>query len=443
MRAINPEQVLSLLAVAIGLVVGVGVIGSTAAVAPGCASAECQSPVNVTRPANVLECPSGTLCYQGACLRSCASGAENVEKCDTDDDCSTSVRPNCVDRRCSSCETGERCIPALDICSAIRGNEDNTPPVFDAGTTPAINPLDGGRIDGSQLGFDATVDVIPEAREVTHLLTIDVYQRTNLISGTSTAAILVDVRDVRGTGYVASTTVAPPIFGDGDECAVSYNDQFPLGDPTHVDLGTIQLQADTGDLERENGLIGTFVATYAAGRYTIAPPLASPNVLVFSTRSAVRGTEITGEGRMGLTNGRWPVGSDAPEVITPDIFEPSVASRTALTNLDLRAPDAFFQLNWTKGLPLQGLGVRVVLTARNALCTLRCTSDESDAQLRVTARTLETFRNAPCNAAGTTLPIYFERSGGATLLPNSDLDNGVFIRGTAEVHHGFEGRGSF
>ncbi len=439
---LNLDQALSFAAVAIGLVVGIGVVGTGASVAPGCAAAECQSPRNEQRPASVLECPSGTLCYQGACVPSCASGSERVEKCDSDDDCTSGVRPNCVDRRCSACEQGERCIPALDICSPIRANvDDGGLPDPSPTKVPAVSPLDGGQIDGSPLAFDGGEGPGPDIIDLTHVLSIEAFQRINLVSA-NTASVGIDIvsLDLRGTGRVPSSTVGPLVFSSGDECAVRLDETYTIQRPVPFDLGTIQLQADTGPLERARGLAADYVATYMNGRYTVSPGIAANTLLFFSTTGDVRGTQISGVGAPPVTLGRWPEGTDAPELVSPDVFALSTPSQNALRAIDATGPDPFFELAWTKGIPLPGS--RVLVTVGNGTCTLRCTFDEADAQLRVTSRTIRQFRDAPCNARGSH-DIIVERSVGSVLDVRSNFDADYAVRATAEIAHGYIGRITF
>lgn len=439
---LNLDQALSFAAVTIGLVVGIGVVGSGASVAPGCASAECQSPRNQQRPASVLECPSGTLCYQGACVPSCASGSERVEKCESDDDCTSGVRPNCVERRCSSCQTGERCIPALDICSPIRANSDDGGlPDPSPTNVPAVPPLDGGQIDGSPLAFDGGEAPPVDDFQLTHTLTIDAYQRINLASAnTASVGIEIVALDLRGTGRIPTATVGPLVFSSGDECAVRRNEQYPLMDPVQVDLGVIQLQEDTGPLERTRGLAADYVATFRNGRYAVEPAIAANTLVLFSTTGDVRGTQISGDGAPPITLGRWPEGMDAPELVSPDAFVLSTPSQAILRNIDATGPDPFFELAWTKGIPLPGS--RVLVTISNDNCTLRCSFDEADAQLRVTSTTIRQFRNTPCNATGPH-DVFVDRSVGSVLDVRSNLDQDYVVRATAEIRNGFIGRITF
>lgn len=439
---LNLDQALSFAAVTIGLVVGIGVVGSGASVAPGCAAAECQSPRNQQRPASVLECPSGTLCYQGACVPSCASGSERVEKCESDDDCPSGVRPNCVERRCSACELGERCIPALDICSPIRANsEDGGIPDPSPTTVPAVPPLDGGQIDGSPLAFDGGEAPPVEEIELTHILTIDAYQRINLTSAnTASVAIEIESLDVRGTGRIPTATVGPLVFSSGDECAVRLNDQYTIMAPVPFDLGVIQLQADTGALERTRGLAADYVATFVGGGYDVTPAIAANTLVLFSTTGDVRGTQISGAGAPPVTLGRWPEGMDAPEIVSPDVFVLSTPSQTILRNIDATGTDPFFELAWTKGIPLPGS--RVLVTVSNDACTLRCIFDEADAQLRVTSTTIRQFRGAPCNARGPHT-VFVDRSVGSVLDVRSNFVQNYFVRATAEIRHGYIGRITF
>lgn len=443
MRALNPEQALSCAAVLIGLVVGAGVISSSASV-PGCAVQECLPQRASQRPVVTLECPSGTLCYQGACVPSCASGSEGVERCESDDDCTSAVRPNCVDRRCSGCSVGERCVPALDICSPIRASDsDGGAPGVDAGAVPGVPPLDGGRIDGSPLLFDAGEEEEVEAPEITHFLTIDVAQRIDLgMGGAPTASITVDVIDVRGTGRVASSTVGDIVFSDGDECAVRRNERYTIRPPTRVDLGVIQLQRDSdapAGQGRAPGLAADFVATFDGQRYEVTPAISPTMLLLYSTQMAVRGTEITGAGMPPITTGPWPIGMDVPEAFTPDILDLSAASRVALRNIDARGASAFFELDWTKGIPLTGS--RVLVTIANDECTLRCTFDEEGAQLRVSSTTIEQFKAAPCNARGVHR-VFVDRSAGSVPRVTSNTPT-YFVRSVAEIRSGFIGRITF
>jgi hypothetical protein len=437
MRAqLTPERVLSVAAIALGLTIGAGVVGSTATV-PGCAAEQCQSPRFIQKPTAVLECPSGTLCYQGACEPSCASGAEGVEKCDTDDDCTSAVRPNCVDRHCSTCNAGERCIPALDICSPIRGNEtDGGFAPGDAGTVRGVTPLDGGVIDGSVLSFDSGAPEMPTERIITHRLRIDVTQRIDLSTNTTSTAIRIDSLDYRNTGRVAGATVALPVFEDGSECEVRLKDSFTTP-PRSIDLGNIQLQQDQGGLMRESGLTANFLATFSGGRYRVSPPPSASALIVPSTSDRLRGVEISGAGMVNLTNGRWPQGMDAPEIIVPDVFALAPASRALLADIDARNPNFALELSWTKGIRLPSS--RVLVQLESDTCTLRCSFLEDSAQLRIGSRSFDPFRGPMCNGGGTRR-IIVDRSSGSFLDANSNTAAGIFISATAEIALGYIGQ---
>lgn len=437
MRAqLTPERVLSLGAVVLGLLIGAGVVGSTATV-PGCAAEQCQSPRFIQKPTAVLECPSGTLCYQGACEPSCASGAEGVEKCDSDDDCTSAVRPNCVDRHCSTCNVGERCIPALDICSPIRGNEtDGGFAPGDAGTVRGVSPLDGGTIDGSVLSFDSGAPETPTERVITHRLEIEVTQRIDLSTNSASTAVRLDSLDYRNTGRVAGATVAPPVQVNGSECEVRLKDSF-TSPARSVDLGNIQLQQDQGALMRESGLTANFLATFVGGRYRVSPTPSATALIVASTSDRLRGVEISGAGMLNITNGRWPPVMDAPEVIVPDAFVLAPASRMLLGNIDARNPNYALELSWTQGIRLPSS--RVLVQMESETCTLRCTFLEDSAQLRIGAQTFGPFRGPMCNGGGVRR-ILVDRSSGSVLNANSNTAAGIAISATAEFALGYIGR---
>src|SRR5262245_58359927 len=82
---------------------------------PSCTSAPCTQ--TSATPSSSVECPSGTLCYQGSCVPACSAGAE--ERCTTSSDCKNELRPNCFRGSCTSCDEGQVCVPDLNVCSSI------------------------------------------------------------------------------------------------------------------------------------------------------------------------------------------------------------------------------------------------------------------------------------------------------------------------------------
>ena len=78
-------------------------IAAALAAVAGCKAQPCSTP-DEFNPISTVECPSGELCYQGACVPACNAGAERTERCESDSECTNSARPMCLDNFCTACD---------------------------------------------------------------------------------------------------------------------------------------------------------------------------------------------------------------------------------------------------------------------------------------------------------------------------------------------------
>jgi len=432
---IDPERFLPAAALCLGLSIGGGFFFTGAA--PGCAAEQCTVPGGSELPVSVLDCPTGTLCYQGSCLPACASGAENNEKCESDSDCSSPARPNCVDRRCSSCEEGQRCVPALNICSSVRPNSvDGGTVIGDAGFVPGVTPLDGGAIDGSVLNFDSGEPPVAPVRPVTHVARLELGQRADLRNNqVITSSIVVEVLDIRGTGRVIGSTVAPFLVGTDEEvCQVVRRDTYSIQPPLRVDMGEVQFEPGVDS----PGLVLAYVASFGGGRY-VPQPAPQPSSLIHTTAGGATFARVHGAGLMGI-NGAWPPGTDQDLVVVPERFEPDPPTLALLrAGIDLRVTPTF-EVVWNRAA-LGLTGSAVVLRVENDRCVLTCTSPsrETNSKMRFPESFGDVFRAAPCNGAGVQT-LYVERVSARRLNAASDETTGALVDLSVRIRDGFTAR---
>jgi len=429
----DPERVLPVCAIVLGLAIGGGFIASTAAV-QGCASEQCVVPAGVELPVSVLECPSGTLCYQGACINSCASGAEGKEKCESDSDCPNGVRPNCVDRRCSSCGEGQRCVPALNICSTVRGNNtgDAGTIIGDSGFVPGVSPLDGGTIDGSVLRFDTGINEMPMTRPITHIGRIEIRQRNDLVRSTLTSTIIVDIKDIRGTNRVISSTIPISIVADNQVCEITLKDTF-RSTPERVNMGDVQIEPITAS----PGINGAnYRATFNNGNYRVRPTI--PSALLIYSEMMPRFLKVFGEGAEDINDGSWPPGD--PDLIeVPEKLELAPTTRALLqSTIDTRVY-ANFVLSWNRSYLHRDFG-EVHLRVETSKCILLCVAQERFAKLEFSPELAPTMRGTYCEASGP-YPMTVDRVLSRKLNAKSDAPALVDL--SVSVKDGFVSRITF
>lgn len=370
----------------------------------GCSGSPCTARAGSGgRPSSSVECPSGTLCYQGACVRACSAGAEGSESCASDGECEDSARPNCVAGKCSSCESGEICLPGLGLCGSISAPDPDAGP-RDGGRIEGSSPLDGGAIDGSILTRDSGVDV-PIGIPPTHLGLVDIAEVTDAIRNVRTASLSVELLDVGGLDRVESTTVADPVSIKSGRCEVRTHDRYPNGAPRPADLGPVSIEP----VMSSPGLDQDYRATFAGGTYAVAPPLGQP-LLIPSTPGNPTNLYVFGTGAEGITAGPWP-GEPRPTLHVPLELMPAPETIALLSSpIDADAiPGGALILRWNRVSALTFRGVRLVVRIEGPTWDLICDSDEEPGLIRVPGTVLELFRSQPGLAPDTTLDLVFER----------------------------------
>lgn len=435
---------------------------------PACTQDTCSvDPRRPTEPVPAVECPSGDVCYRGACFRSCSAGREAAgdNTCESNDDCS-GARGNCVEtlqsslvvKICSACEAGERCVPVLDICQRVdevpRGDEPPRPPL-NAPRPPG--PRDAGVLDaGLVRGPDESPDAGQVNLPLTRTVFVDVAKvevRTNpALNGDRVEVASYDVRG-NSAGLIWRTEFSPPrievnVESDAD-CELNRL-EATTATPTSANFGVIRI----GDFNTTRGVTQEVVATFddTTQRYGLDPnPIPQPLVTLsnFDTLESTFIT-VTGEGLNNVTDSSWPmteVGLHVPfDLRLETASEADLASTISLgaaPNPVLRDISMRFNRVGTGVVATERIVLRVPGQNHEILCQ-QPEGPSSDNQIVVRAGLLERFRTLEAPAVGARYPLIIERASAERLQVNPDPmqpDERLFV--SVRVRHSLEGEISF
>ena len=405
-------------ALAAALVAGLGV-----GVA-GCGAKPCSSP-DPSRAVSAVECPSGHLCYQGECKKTCNAGAERATECESDDECTAAARPQCVAGFCSTCDEGSLCVPSLNICESIVAAENDGGSV-DASDDPRANPpRDGGFIDGSVFNRDTGTRQMEDDKPPTHYATIDIAQIDTYRDGriTRTASISVEAVAINDGMYVGNATVARA--GQGlFRCEVRRNAQF-TGSSSVADIGvfTFQNPRTSGGLRPSNA---RYEARFVNGAYQVTP---TPPVNLFTFSStqppSFTSLELIGRGNRALNIGAFPPPDQdsfhVPHQLFPGRNRDDDTPALLQSGITVQNPARKLVFLWKHPSPFPG--VNIILRVEGPSHHIRCSADDRSERLEVVARILQTYRDLNQIPPNTTLPLHFEREHGQRLgVPTTSPD---------------------
>jgi hypothetical protein len=431
-----------------------GALTVLVASSPGCSSAPCTTRASSFLggvPADALECPANTVCYEGACVPSCTSGAERVEVCKTDDDCTNGARPTCVSGFCSACAQGERCLPKLDVCARLRAdpNADGGSLIADANNVTAQSPLDGGGVDGQVLTFDGGVQITVPDEFTSHVgqLSLRELERPRGAAATVESRAELVALDVQ-TSSIADGAVVLSTELPSQSCEVRAYDAYPLGPPTPANIGEVRIAPCTQACDvsdAEGGLTVAYRFTWRDGVYEIEPS-GAPR-LTASSPDLIRRFTVEGAGAMPITNGAWP--TPVVRIQTP-IALTLAQSTQAIFAADVRAETLArdgLNVAWDRAIDLGGVArvnTVVSLTVEPPPGAprshfLRCRSDSREelAALRVSPMLFQRLFEAAMPAPGTTWELRLERGGDSRLSTNSNTAQRYNLRFSVSTGVGF------
>ena len=407
------------------------------ATAAGCAAEPCtQGNDDAFGPSASVECPSGTLCYQGECVLSCNAGAELFDKCESDDDCTDSARPNCVDRYCSACDPGLFCVPTLNLCMTVRELPSDGG-ARDATTPRATTPQDGGWIDGSVFRQDSGVAQQTQTVPASHVGLIDISQSLRYVGlrTVQTTSISVVVRDVRGRGRTESATVTDPVIQNTHRCDLLTHETYASAPPS-ADLGPIRFENQS----KSRGLIGApYGASFDARArgYLVTPRVPHDLLVHSSTAPAHLGyVDVIGLGKAALTVGTF--GGQDPNHV-PHALSVDGTTRTHLVNgfrVD-RPPSTPLTFRWRKPGEAIFRGVHLAVRIAGPLSELRCEAlEEKFGIITVPTTMLSQFIDHNQLQVGDRRELVFERVFGRRVPVPSDVEGtGVKVDLSVRIRH--------
>jgi hypothetical protein len=465
---------------ALGTMVSAGLFtGAAGALFGGCKARPCTSTsLDPNEPSPALECPSGQLCYQGACILGCSAGQERATTCGSNSDCSGAL-PNCVDGFCSACDLGEVCIPTLNICEAVVQVPLPDQPAKPMPGLPPPYPLDGGPLDGASYldgGLsrivDAGINEPPPEAEVTHVGFVDLAQEEDFRAGAPPVrrvGALINGWDVRGygPGIKWRADFEPPVVQcrnddeDRDGCGARETYAFeqcvirPLrvvtstltATPAPANLGDVRVDSHPDFPASINAVVlGAFDP--AVPGYVLSPPVAAlpQDLLVFSGANFENHYLTTsGTGNPAITAGAWPSGTGGAFLghHVPYRLEPSQATLTLLATRPVvtspASQDLFLQ--WDRVDTGDDAFERVVVRMVGAGNELFCDAIEGqngDDTIELPAATLNEWRR---REGPGTYALYFERAS-AQRLPITG-QTGLLVDVTVRVRHTLVGELDF
>jgi hypothetical protein len=442
------------LLVSSGLACGVATV--LVASSPGCTSGPCTTRASSFLggvPADALECPANTVCYEGACVPSCTSGAERVEACKKDDDCANGARPTCVSGFCSACGQGERCLPKLDVCARLRAdpNADGGSLLADANNVTAQSPLDGGGVDGQVLTFDGGVQITVPEEFTSHVAQLTVRELERRVGGRTTveSRAQLEALDVQ-TSSIADGAVLLQVELPSQSCEVRAYDTYPRGRPSHANIGDVRISPCTQACEvteMQGGLTEEYRFAFQSGAYTVSPDV-TPR-LSASAPTLIRRFTVDGTGIAPITNGAWP--TPAVRVQTP-IALALAPSTQAIFAQPIRAATLErdgLNVAWERAIDPNGVArvnTAVLLTVEPVPGTplrershyLRCRSDSREelASLRASPMLFQRlFQTSTSSTVQWELRV--ERGGDTRLSTNSNTAQRFNLRFSVATGVGF------
>lgn len=443
MQDSTPRSALWLSSASLGL--GVAAI-LVATLGPSCQAQQCATdPRNPNQPTADIACPAGEVCYLGRCALSCNAGSERqaTQTCDADSDCSDPALPFCVNRFCSGCETGNVCVPQLNICAPVLDQRSDGGQSQPTGRVPTANsPLDGGQVDGSVFDRDlgTRVDV---ALPTSHRAVIDVVQAERARTGDRVARIDVSALDLGGVRETRSATIAFQASDSGSyECDVRTRVRYDP-QPRLADLGPIRLDDTSG----ESGFAGdvSYTASAMGGGYTV-DPMVPAELLVLSEGDPTRrysAIQVFGRGNMAIPLGGFPPSGSA-EFPVPYRLVPGANDPLGIdTGAQLRAgytvarPADRLVFLWENNRD-HGVRERVRVRIQGQTHDLVCSAEPDSERIDVFGRLLETFRDANGFSAGTERTLSFERVVDTRLDTTVDRMAGVNVDVALNIIHAYE-----
>lgn len=298
----------------------------------GCGGSRC-SPSNssVGDPSSSVECPGGTICYQGQCVETCNAGSEKADVCTSDEDCGGG-RPYCSPAGfCSACAPPSACIPSLDVCAGLIPRPPDEIGGVDGGPGRSTQePLDSGPLDPPRFGrYDGGPEEGPQAISLSHTATVTL--RALRDRGQPAIVQAFAQVDTLRTGVVATrrACIKNPATPPGAACEEFANPGGSCGlyrkltwsvPPEQGDLGKFLLRDPKIDVPGggviPNGVEQTVELAFdrALGRYRVTTPQPIPSDLMLysADRTSLLEFEATGS---PLTKGQsFPVrsGGDLP-----------------------------------------------------------------------------------------------------------------------------------
>ncbi|MCB9653071.1 MAG: hypothetical protein H6729_02920 [Deltaproteobacteria bacterium] len=443
----------------IAAVLAAGVV--TGVVTTGCTANQC-SATSAESPSAALECPGGTLCYRGQCVKACSAGQERVKECDSDNECQ-SPRAYCVDGFCSGCEAPTTCLPALNICEAVVDvdlpDAEPRPSLDDRGLPPA--PLDGAVVGGG-LVFPIDAGVIDTATDVSHLVYVDITRQIVARTGVESTKISVGALDVgsstvpddlrRATFQISYEGAATVLRAErtldrveaGDCSLIRY---AVYRDIAGADVGRVLARSADG---YPNALTSVVELSYktVSGRYEITNPIPLPEpLLTFSTIDAKQYIAVTGPGKTDILES-WPEGDEDTYrkfVVFP--MEPDTTTRAWLASpvvLEADEPGDIL-LGWDRDVPgVYGSRWRVTARIRaeqhDIVCRQIEAAEGSTNRIRIPS-TLVREMVVRENLKGRSVSIELERSD--EVEQQTRPKPGFNVRMLHRVRHGFIGSITF
>lgn len=302
---------------ALALGASVPLLGSS-----GCGGSRCSpSSGNPGDPSSSVECPGGTICYQGQCVETCNAGSERADPCESDGECSGG-RPHCNEGFCSACVAPTACIPQLDVCATLVPRPVDNPGSIDGGAGSSTQtPLDSGPLDPPRIDrYDAGEEGGPQVIPLSHTATITL-RAVRTRGGAAVPEVFANVEALQ-TGQLATRRVclkdpraaanAPceEFSNPGGECALFRKARWSTP-PRQGDLGKLSFR-DPQERIPGGGLIPngvtqtvelTFDNTLGIYRRTLpAGPTLPTDLLIYTTlRASI--VEFEGSGSQ-VTQGR-------------------------------------------------------------------------------------------------------------------------------------------
>ncbi len=438
----------------------------------GCSDKTC-TPSNGdnSTPGPAFECAAGEVCYLGRCITTCSAGAELVEPCGSDNDC-TGARPNCIRGFCSSCEGSDTCVPALNICRSV--TEVVFPDPIDRPPEPpdVPRPLDAGFEPGGVARplRDAGVVEQPEDRAVTRIAYVDLgrqrdYRVTPPVDSSVAEVRAFDTAIGTGPGLKWRADVDPPRVeaefpdpAEDPDAPANVVDEFcelrqlltvtgTAGQTaTPADFGAIRMVNPTnfpGSIEPE--LIATF--DIDLGRYQVTPQPIPTAFLTYSVSEPVvpRFVLVSGTPLPGVIALGWPETLDDGHHV-PFELRPSAATEAALqAGFQVANPanqDLTFRYDRIESGNDGFEAVFVRVTGQRT--ELFCEQQEGlglGGDMRVRAAILNAFRQAEGITSPRTYDLYFERASRELLQPAAADDQLVLV--TVRIRHSLRARLTF